>query len=155
MSGWIKLHRSLLDWEWWDDANATRLLIYLLCAVNYEDKKWKGVNIRAGSIVTSYDKLSSATGLTYKQVRVALNKLIEGREVERKRAHEGQLITLVKWDKLQSVKDSRAVKGQSVGQFEGSSRATTKEYKEIEEERSAREEKNNSGYGLDGINLMG
>ena len=60
MSGWIKLHRSFLNWEWWDDPNTTRLLIYLLCSVNYERKKWRGQVIEAGTLITSWDKLSAS-----------------------------------------------------------------------------------------------
>ena len=39
--GRAKLHRQLLDWEWREDHNTTRVFIYLLLKVNYEDKKWK------------------------------------------------------------------------------------------------------------------
>jgi len=62
--GWIKLHRSIKDWEWYDDTNATRLLIHLLVTVNYEDKKWKGNTIKAGSLAFSWDTLSNELGLT-------------------------------------------------------------------------------------------
>ena len=30
MSGWIKLHRSTTEWEWYSDHNTTRLFIHLL-----------------------------------------------------------------------------------------------------------------------------
>ena len=75
MSGWIKLHRSLLEWEWWDDHNASRLLIFLLVSANYEEKKWKGITIKPGSLVTSFDKLANALGMTKKQVRSSMQKL--------------------------------------------------------------------------------
>ena len=94
MSGWIKLHRSLIDWEWWDDINATRLLIYLLCAVNYEDKKWKGEVIKAGSMVLSWETLSGRVGLSTRQCRTAMDKLISSGEVTRKVTNKYQLITL-------------------------------------------------------------
>ena len=27
MEGWIKLHRKITTWEWWDDHNTTRLFV--------------------------------------------------------------------------------------------------------------------------------
>lgn len=134
-TGWIKLHRSLLDWEWWDDHNSVRILIWLLVSVNYEQKIWKGITINPGQIVTSLDKISLRTGLTIKQCRLALDRL-DGKEIERKRAGKGQLITIIKWDSLQSDDEKRAGKGQATGQEKGRKRATTKEGKEIQEDNN-------------------
>ena len=83
MSGWIKLHRSLLNWEWYDDKNATRLLVHLLVSVNYEDKKWKGIIITAGSMVLSWETLSKEVGLSSAQCRTAMTKLENSGEVTR------------------------------------------------------------------------
>lgn len=134
--GWIKLYRSLIDWEWYDDHNATRLLVHLLVTVNYEDKKWKGITIKAGSRVTSFSVLAKETGLTVKQIRVALTKLENSGEVARKRAHEGQAVILCKWEKLQSDEEKRARKRADRGHTEGRPRATTKEVKNNKKERT-------------------
>jgi len=142
MSGWIKLHRSLLEWDWYGDINATRLLIHLLLSVNYEDKKWRGQDVKAGSIILSWETLSKAVGLSVKQCRTAMQKLENSGEVARQRADQWQVITLCKWDKLQGcendVADKRAVRGQTKGR----QRATTKEYKEIEERKEDKESLN-------------
>ena len=124
MSGWIKLHKTLKDWEWYDDHNATRLLVHLLLSVNYEDKTWKGQTIKAGSCVTSWENLSKEIGLTVKQTRTAMAKLEASKEVARYATNKWQAITLVKWDKLQ-------VECTKEGKQTGKQRATTKEYKEI------------------------
>lgn len=138
---WIKLHRSLIEWEWWDDHNATRLLVCLLLSVNYEDKRWKGVLIKAGSMVLSWDTLSSKSGLTVKQCRIAMKKLEGAGEVAREVTNRFQLVTLAKWEKLQAVdhevgrpmgkQEGRQRAGK--GQAEGRQRATTKESKEYKE----------------------
>jgi hypothetical protein len=133
MSGWIKLHRSLLDWEWYDDLNATRLLIHLLVSVNYEDKKWKGQDVKAGSIILSWETLSKAVGLSVKQCRVAMQKLENSGEVARQRADQWQVVSLCKWEKMQGCEDNRADDRAFRGQSEGRQRATTKEYKEYKE----------------------
>lgn len=133
MVGWIKLHRSLKDWEWYSDHNATRLLIHLLVSVNYEDKQWKNEIVKAGTMITSWENLSHETGLSVKQVRTAMSKLERGREVGRQVAGNGaskwQVITLMKWDKLQ---DEGQINGQVNGSKSGKQRATTKEVKKQE-----------------------
>jgi DNA-binding transcriptional MocR family regulator len=127
MSGWIKLHRSLKDWEWYDDHNATRLLLHLLVSVNYEDKQWKGQTVKAGSMITSWESLSKEVGLSVKQIRLAMNKLESSKEVVRFTTNKWQAVTLVKWDKLQGCDSEQ-------GSQRDSQRATTKEYKEIKKD---------------------
>lgn len=140
MSGWIKLHRNLKDWEYYDDHNATRLLIHLLVSVNYEDKKWKETVVKAGTMVSSWQHLAHETGLSLKQIRLAMTKLERAGEAVRQVAGKGagkwQVISLVKWDKLQGFDDSE---GQDKGQAKGRSRVgqktPTKEIKKQEEKK--------------------
>jgi hypothetical protein len=33
--GYIKLYRSLLKWEWYDDSNVFRVFMHLLLTANY------------------------------------------------------------------------------------------------------------------------
>lgn len=103
MIGWIKLHRTLKDWEWYSDINATRVLVHLLLSVNYEDKKWMGVTIKAGSIAIGRFKFAEEIGLSPQQTRTALKKLESSGEVTSKSTNKFTVITLVKWDSLQSL----------------------------------------------------
>lgn len=104
MTGWIKLHRSILEWEWYDDVNTRILLLHLLVSVNYEPKPWKGIMIQPGSMVLSWDSLSKSCKLSVQQCRTAMKKLILSGEVTKKATSKYQVITLVKWDKLQEKK---------------------------------------------------
>lgn len=136
MSGWIKLHRSLLEWEWFDDHNATRLLIFLLISVNHEDKKWKGVTVKAGSMIFSWETLSNSIGLTIQQVRSAMKKLESSREVNRQSTNQYQIITLVKWDKMQSDRKKLTGNQQQNQQTDNKRITTTKEEEEYKEEKT-------------------
>ena len=102
MNGFIKIHRSLLDWEWWDDKNTFRLFMTILLLANWKDKKWHGKLIRRGSFWTSIESLSLKSGLTIRQTRTALNKLISTGEVTSEVTNEGRLITVVKYEVYQS-----------------------------------------------------
>lgn len=81
INGFIKLYRSVLDWEWFNDNNTFRLFIYCLLKANYSDTKWRGIDIDKGSFITSYNRLSLQTGLTLQQVRTSLHKLVMTGEI--------------------------------------------------------------------------
>lgn len=76
MNEWfIKLFRSLLEWEWYDDINTKVLFIHLLLKANYKDKNWRWIVIEKWSFITSYWILASEIGLSIMQVRTCLKKL--------------------------------------------------------------------------------
>lgn len=134
--GFIKLHRSLVEWEWWDDHNAVRLLTYLLVSVNWKDKKWKGQTVNAGSLITSWDNLSKSVGLSKQQIRTAMTKLEECGEVTRKSTNKWQAVTLAKWDKLQISSDEVTHKPTGKQQADSTQITPTKESKEYKERKN-------------------
>lgn len=135
--GYIKLHRKLLDWEWYDDFPTFRLFTHLLLKVNYEDKKWRGITVKRGSCITSYEILHCETGLTVKQIRRALDNLIKTGEAAKVSTNENTVITVLNYDMYQdkgkpegSQKEERKeFSTASDGQTQGKQRATTKEVK--------------------------
>lgn len=101
MEGWIKIHRKILEWEWYDDNNVFRLFFHLLLTANYEEKSWHGITIGRGQIVTSVDNLSNQLGLSAQQTRTALNKLKSTEEITIKTTNKYTLITISKYEKYQ------------------------------------------------------
>jgi len=51
-NGWIKIHRKLLDWEWYDEPNTFRLFLHLLLKANHKPRNYRGVIIETGQVVT-------------------------------------------------------------------------------------------------------
>ena len=139
MSGWIKLRRTLTEWEWYDDHNATRLLIHLLCSVNYEDKKWKGILVKKGSLVYSWESLSDKVFMSVQQCRTAMNKLEKSQEVTRYSTSKYQVVTLVKWEKIQLLDsvDNKQPNNEVTSNQQGDNKqvTTTKERKEYKEDK--------------------
>lgn len=172
MEGWIKLHRSLLDWEWYDDIPARLLLIHLLISVNYEDKKWRGQIVKSGSMVLSWDNLTKSCGLTNQQARTAMSKLEKSGEVTRKITNRYQVVSLTKWEKLQGNQqaDNKPTNKQTTNKQQTNNKqiTTTKEDKEYKNIRSKEYKKGGVGeknkipdefefvdYGLSQISLIG
>ena len=87
MEGYIKLHRKILDWEWWTDINTAHLFLTCLLLANHTTNKWQNIDVKRGEFITHYSDLSRLTGLTKSQVRTSLDKLIITRELE-KISHE-------------------------------------------------------------------
>lgn len=102
--GWICLHRGLLDWEWYDDHNATRLFIHCLLKANHKDNKWQGVVVKKGSFITSLDKLQIELKMTKQQIRTSLKKLESTKEITRKSTNKFTSITVDNWEKYQDKK---------------------------------------------------
>ena len=101
MEGWIKIHRKILEWEWYDDNNVFRLFFHLLMTANYEEKSWHGITIGRGQIVTSVDNLSKQIGLSAQQIRTALCKLKSTQEITIKTTNKFTLITICNYEKYQ------------------------------------------------------
>ncbi len=131
MSGWIKLHRKMTEWEWYDDGNTMRLFLHCLLKANHEDKAWRGKVIKRGTFITSIDKLSKELGLTVKQIRVAMTKLKGTNEVANKSTPQHTVITVINYDNYQLEGKQ---KGKQKGKPEDKQRATTKNVKKFKEE---------------------
>lgn len=95
--GYIKIWRSLLDWEWYKNTNTKCVFIHLLLKANHADARWQGTDIKAGQLVTSSDGLAKELGLTRQNVRTALVHLKSTNEITIKSTNKFMLITLENW----------------------------------------------------------
>lgn len=107
MCGWIKLHRSLLEWEWWSDINTSRLFVYLIVKANHKPKKHRGATIDRGQLLTGRKILAQETGLSEQQIRSSLYKLKSTNEITIKATNKNSLITLVNYE-LYQVNESES-----------------------------------------------
>jgi hypothetical protein len=101
MTGFIQLHRKILNWEWYDDHNTTRLFIHILMKANYEDKSHHGETIKRGSFKTGRIALANETGLSQQQIRTSLLKLKKSQEITIKSTNKYSVITVVNYDSYQ------------------------------------------------------
>lgn len=133
MDGYIKLHRKIIEWGWWDDPNVFRLFTYLLLTVNWETKSWHGRDILPGQLVTSLAKMAQGTGLTLSQVRTCLDKLKLTNEIAHETTQHYSVVTISKWALYQSdaeiIAQKTASKVASKSHLNRISIATTKELK--------------------------
>ena len=126
MEGWIKLHRQMLNWQWYDDANVMRLFIHLLLSANREKAVWRGIEINRGQVFTSVLHLAQKLKISIKETRTALSKLTKTKEIDVQGASNGTMITICKYDSYQLVLETE---GQAKGQTRGKRGATNKKDK--------------------------
>jgi predicted transcriptional regulator len=112
-NGFIKLHRSLLKWEWYDDISTFKVFLHLLLTVNIEDSKWRGEKIPAGARVTSIAKLAEETKLSQQKIRTALKHLELTHELTNKKTSKYTVVTVSNWSKFQQLTRSLTKKQQT------------------------------------------
>lgn len=147
-TGWVKLFRSLPEWEWWGDKNTVIMFIYLLVTANYEDKKWRGEIIPKGSLITGRKQLADGARLTEREARTALEHLEKTQNVTIRTTSKFSVITICNYDVYQSTQnDYRPTERPTNDQVATNKRptndqqtTTTKEYIEYKE---SKESKNN------------
>ena len=131
-SGYIKLYRSLLNWEWYDDINTKTVFLHLLLTVSIAESQWHGITVPRGSRVSSYSVLAKETRLTERQVRTAISHLEMTGELTRYKHPKFTVFAINNYDKYQLMTDK------TTEQRQGDDRETTgwrQQYKKIEEDK--------------------
>lgn len=136
-NGYIKLHRSILNWEWYGDDVTTLLFLHLLLTVNIKDGQWQGVDVPRGSRVCSLSILSEETGHSIKQIRGSLDKLKRTHSVAISKYPKFSIISIENWSKFQGEgtqqgterAGKRASEGHATGQQKKNKELKNKELK--------------------------
>lgn len=101
--GWIKLHRKILDWEWWGNKNTFSLFVYLLLNANHKDKRWQGHLVKRGQVIVGRKKLAKKLKMSQQNVRTALKHLKSTNEVTIEATRQFSLVTINNWEDYQGV----------------------------------------------------
>ncbi len=101
MKGYILLHRSFLDWEWYKVPIVRIVYEYCLMRASYSDTKIQGVELKRGQFLTSIPTIAEANGITIQNVRTALKKLEKSGNLTRSSHAKYTIITVVNYDLYQ------------------------------------------------------
>lgn len=134
MDGYVKTHRSILDWRYIDDPVMFSLFIQLILRANYTPKVWKDIVINRGQLVTTIDKLSVFIGAKAGTIRNKLKELVSGGEIAIKTTNKFTVITICNYDIYQAQFEeglqTNCEQNKNNLQTNCEQIATTKEYKE-------------------------
>ena len=112
-SGYIKLYRSMLNWEWMSESNTFHLFVYLLLKANFVDGKFKGEVIKRGELVTSHKQLRLELGLSEQQLRTAIKHLKATNEITSRSTSKYTIISIKNYNKYQQLTNELTSKQQT------------------------------------------
>jgi hypothetical protein len=101
--GYIKIYRKFKDWEWYTNINVKTLFLHCLIRANHKSINYQGIKIDRGEFLTSIRTLSIETGLSERQVRTALDKLVLTNELTSKSNNKYRIIKVLKYNEYQDV----------------------------------------------------
>lgn len=103
--GFVKLYRSLESWEWSDDLEMVGFWIKMIMMANWEDRQWRGILIKRGSLHSSSRKLAEKFKVSHQNIRTFLSRLISTQSLTQKPTSFGTIYTIVNYDKFQNLQD--------------------------------------------------
>ena len=108
-STFIKLDRNILCWGWYKDINTFKLFLHLLLVANIKDAHFMGHLISRGQHVSSYQNLSTLTGLSIMEVRTAIKHLKATHELSIHSTNKFTIFTIKNYDVYQSTPSSNNI----------------------------------------------
>lgn len=105
MGNFIKVDRKMLDWEWWQDINTSRLFLFMLLSAYWKDGRYKGTVIPRGSFPSTTVALAKGTSLTENEIRTALKHLKSTNEITNRNHGKYTVFTVVKYNEYQGFNE--------------------------------------------------
>ena len=133
-AGWIKLHRSLQQWEWYTVPHMMLLFLHLLLSANHKDGKWRGHEVKRGQLITGLNSLSKETGLSVKTIRTCLSRFQKSGEIGKYSGNQFSIITILNYDKFQDSEDHKGSPGGTPRATQGQAKGNKQEVKNLKKE---------------------
>lgn len=90
MNGWIKIHRSMLEWEHFQEPSVVTVFLVLLLSADRDGK----TEINLGGLM-------SLTGMSHNTISTALSKLVKSGEITRTKHGVKITTTIANWNEFQ------------------------------------------------------
>lgn len=140
--GWVKIHRTMLDWEWFNDSKTLHLFMYLLLKANHEQKSYRGIIIKRGELLTGRKKIAKETGLSEQSIRTSLNKLKSTRELTIKSTSKYSIINIVNYNVYQKKEnEGNQQNNQQINQVVTNNQPSSNHKQEVKNEKNEKNEK--------------
>lgn len=98
MNGFIKMPRDFLEWEWWGRVPHHFLFEWLLINARVDDRRVKGIVVRRGSLLTTWNEMQQAVGCSRGTLSRALSDLSDSGEILIRTDCKKTLITICHYE---------------------------------------------------------
>lgn len=148
MSGWIKLHRQLLDNPIFKNHKLLQTFLYCLIKASHQDHDQligdTMVSLKSGELATGRKAIAAATGLSEQNVRTSLSRLKTLQMITIKPTTKYSIISIVNWDSYQQINqqtnqvttnkqptnNQQVTTNKNVKNYKNDNKYTTKHFKE-------------------------
>ena len=132
MSGWIKLHRDIENWAWFNDSKMFHFWIILLMMANHKNNNWNGHSIKKGQLLTGRKALSRKANVSESTIERWLNRLEKEQQILQEKTNKFRKITILNWEKYQEFEQQTDNKRTTKEQ----QKDTNKNEKNVKKERN-------------------
>jgi DNA replication protein DnaD len=105
LNGFVKIHRKLIQWGWYQDNVVKGVFLHLLLTANFKDAPWQGRIIKKGQVVIGTQKMADELGFTRQQIRTAIKKLKSTNEITTEPTNKNTIVTIVNREDYQSLEE--------------------------------------------------
>lgn len=149
LSGYIKIHRKMLEWGWYDDVNTKVVFLHLLLTANFKDTEWHGIQLKRGDVVTSISSLAETLKLSERNVRTALKHLEVTGEVTSKSHAKFRIISIKNYNQYQD--DDKQSDRQVTGNRQADDRQVPGNRQQRKNDKNDKNEKNEKNVVVEEI----
>src|SRR5690606_4526366 len=105
-SGWIKIHRKMLENPVvCKDSDYLAVWIYLLLNVTHKEQpawfKGEKITLKPGQLITGRTSISERLSISDSKVKRILLEFERDQQIDRQRSNKNSVISIVNWDKYQ------------------------------------------------------
>lgn len=105
----IKLDRSITDWQWYTDGNTMRVFIHLMLKANIRKSGFAGTVLQPGEAAISYSKIADSLNLSIQQVRTAIEHLKSTGEIAVRKHRNITVYKIINFESYQGSKQSENI----------------------------------------------
>ena len=113
-SGWISLHRKILEHPIFSDPQAFTLWVQLLLRANHKEKKVmvgnKFIEVKRGQLLTGRNKLVEYTGIDRNKIERLLNLFENEAQIEQQKTTKYRLISITNYNQYQDTEHQTSIK---------------------------------------------
>ena len=102
---WITINKDVFDIGRYESLNVFRVFLYFLTHAAQKPRFDRGVRLECGQVIVTMDEVCEATGLTAREYRTAISKLVKDKQttnerqtIDKRTTNKFSIITICNFD---------------------------------------------------------